>query len=151
MSTLEEDLNAERRHLRELRVRAERRLTECQEEAEALLSQGHSTAADGDTTGAAGFERRVQKLRGRASRYEDLLRELDTGGDRLVGEILLARLQGPESDLLAGEAERNREVIVQRATNLLRSRDRHRALRRRWVELNDKIRALPQQPVAGSS
>jgi hypothetical protein len=45
-------------------------------------------------------------------------------------------------DLLVGEVERNRELLVQRATALLRARERHRALRHRWGELNDKLRRL---------
>ncbi len=142
MSTLEDDLNRERRHLAEIRQRAERRLGECRAEADALLAQGRVAASDGDTTGAAGFERRVQKLRARAQHYEALITECATGGDRVAREVLLARLEGPETDLLTGEADRNRLALIQRATQLLRARDQRKSQRQRWVELNDKIRGL---------
>lgn len=144
MSTFDEDLDRERRRIEDLRHRAKRRLEECVREADALQAKGAKAAGDGDAKGTAEIERRVQKHRTRARRYEDLVNELETGGDRLAAEVLLARLSGPEVDLLAGEVERNRELIVQRATALLRGRDRHRALRQRWNELHDKIRVLRQ-------
>jgi hypothetical protein len=144
MSNLEDDLARETRRIEELGHRARRRLEECRREAEGLVAQGTQAAGVGDAKGAAEFERRVQKIRGRSRRYEDLVAEFDSGGGKLAAEVLLARLQGPEVDQLAGEVERNRELIVQRATALLRARDRHRALRHRWTELADKIRALRQ-------
>jgi hypothetical protein len=144
MSTLEDELDREKRRIEELRHRAKRRLEECLKDVAALQGKGTQAAGHGDANGAAGAERRVQKIKARSRRYEDLVAELDRGGDRLAAEVLLARLQGPEVDLLAGEVERNRELVVQRATALLRARDRHRALRHRWTELNDKIRVLRQ-------
>lgn len=144
MSTLDEDLDRERRRIEDLKLRAARRLEECRQEADGMQSRGTNAAGEGDARGAAEMERRIQKVRGRARRYEDLVAELTGGGDRLAAEVLLARLQGPEVDLLAGEVERNRDVVVQRATALLRARDRHRALRHRWNELADKIRVLRQ-------
>ncbi len=145
MSTLEQDLGQERRRLEDLCARARNRLTECQTEAASLQAQGASTASDGDTRGAAEFERRAQKARAQARRYEEVVQELETGGARLAAEVLLARLSGPETDQLTGEVDRSRELIVQRATALLRARDRHRALRHRWTELNDKIRVLREE------
>jgi phage shock protein A len=144
MPTLEDDLDRERRRIEDLRHRAKRRLDECTKEAESLQAKGTRAAGDGDAAGTAEIERRVQKVRGRSRRYEDLVTELESGGDRLAAEVLLARLQGPEVDLLLGEVERNRELVVQRTTALLRARDRHRALRHRWTELADKIRVLRQ-------
>jgi len=142
MSTLEEDLAEERRRIEELRRRAKRRLDECAAEADALQSHGTRAAGEGDAAGAAGVERRAQKIRARRRHYEDLVAELETGGDRLSAEVLLARLAGPEVDQLVGEAERSRELVIQRATSLLRARDRHRQLRHRWTELAAKIRTL---------
>ena len=144
MSTLEDDLAHERRRIDELGRRARRRLEECRSEAESLQAQGTNAAAGGDAKGASELERRVQKLRARGRRYEDLVSELDQGGERLAAEVLLGRISGPEVDQLAGEVERNRDLIVQRATALLKSRDRHRALRHRWGELSEKIRLLRQ-------
>jgi len=144
MSMLDDDLDRERRRIEDLRHRAKRRLEECTREAEGLQSRGTRTAGDGDATGTAEIERRVQKVRGRARHYEDLVSELESGGDALAAEVLLARLQGPEVDLLVGEVERNRDLVVQRTTALLRARDRHRALRHRWTELAEKIRLLRQ-------
>jgi phage shock protein A len=142
MSTLDEDLDRERRNIEELRRRAKRRLDECAAEADSLQNRGTKAAGDGDAKGAAGVERRAQKVRARKRNYEDLVSELESGGDRLSAEVLLARLSGPEVDQLVGEAERSRELVVQRATSLLRARDNHRALRHRWTELAAKIRAL---------
>jgi phage shock protein A len=142
MSTLEEDLDHERRRIEELHRRAKRRLDECVAEADALQNRGTKAAGEGDATGAAGVERRAQKVRARKRHYEDLVAELDSGGDRLSAEVLLARLSGPEVDQLLGEVERSRELVVQRTTSLLRARDRHRALRHRWNELSAKIRTL---------
>lgn len=144
MATLEEELERENRRIEDLRHRAGRRLAECVKEAEAIQAKGRETAGAGDAKGAAEAERRIQKVRGRARHYEDLVRELETGGNRLAAEVLLARLSGPEVDLLVGEVERNRELVVQRASALLRARDRHRALRHRWTELSEKIRSLRQ-------
>jgi hypothetical protein len=144
MSTLEEDLDRENRRIEDLSRRAKRRLDECVKEADALQSRGAKAAGDGDAKGASEIERRNQKIRGRKRRYEDLVKEMETGGDELAAEVLLARLQGPEVDQLVGEVDRNRELVVQRATALLRARDRHRALRHRWTELSDKIRLLRQ-------
>jgi hypothetical protein len=144
MATLEEELERERHRIDELRTRAVRRLNECVKEGDALQAQGSRAAGDGDARGASEVERRVQKIRARSRRYEDLVAELESGGDRLSAEVLLARLQGPEVDILAGEVERNRELLVQRATSLLRARERHKALRHRWTELAEKIRVLRQ-------
>jgi hypothetical protein len=144
MSTLEEELERERRRIDELRHRAARRLAECAKEAESLQAKGSRAAGDGDARGASEVERRVQKIRARSRRYEDLVAELESGGDRLSAAVLLARLQGPEVDILAGEVERNRELLVQRATSLLRARERHKTLRHRWNELAEKIRVLRQ-------
>jgi len=142
MSTLEEDVDRERRRIDELTRRAKRRLDECGAEADLLQRRGTKAAGEGDAKGAAGVERRAQKVRARKRRYEDLVAELEAGGDRLAAEVLLGRLSGPEVDQLLGEVERSREMIVQRATSLLRARDQHRALRHRWTELSDKIRVL---------
>jgi hypothetical protein len=145
MSTLEDDIDRERRRIEDLHLRAKRRLAECAQEGDALQAKGGRAAGDGDAKGAAEVERRVQKLKTRGRRYEELVAELESGGDRLAAEVLLARLQGPEVDQLVGEVERNRELVVQRTTALLRARDRHRALRTRWSELAEKIRSLRQQ------
>ncbi len=142
MSTLEQELRQEKRHLEDLRTRAQRRLEECRRESGSLRGQGSEAAAAGDAKGAGTMERRAQKLKGAARRYEDLIDEFEKGGDGLAAEVLLARLQGPEVDLLTGEVERNRELLVQRCTGLLRESAKHRALRSRWAELNDKIREL---------
>ena len=144
MPTLEDDLEREHRRIEDLRHRARRRLEECRREGDLLQSRGSQAAGEGDAKGAGEVERRAQKIRARSRRYEDLVHELDNGGDRLAAEVLLARLQGPEVDQLVGEVERNRELVVQRATAMLRARDRHRALRHRWTELFDKIRVLRQ-------
>ena len=72
------------------------------------------------------------------------MKELVDGGNRLAAEVLLARLEGPDLDLLASDVDRSREILVQRATALLRTRTKHRGLRQRWSELNDKIRNLRQ-------
>ena len=119
MSTLDQDLDLERRHVAAVRKRAERRLAECDQESQALLERGKAVAASGDADGAASLERRVQKLRARGRRYEQLVEELSAGRERLIREILLARLQGPEAGLLTGEAERNREEILRLAVTLL--------------------------------
>jgi hypothetical protein len=144
MPTLEDDLDRERRRIEDLAHRAKRRLAESRSDADALQAKGTQAAGEGQVKGAAEAERRVQKLRALARRYEDLVQELEGGGERLAAEVLLARLQGPEVDQLLGEVERSRELVVQRATTLLRARDRHRALRHRWSELADKIRILRQ-------
>lgn len=144
MSSIEDELDRERRRIEDLRHRAKRRLAECTKEADLLQPRGTQAAGAGDAKGAAEVERRLQKVRARTRRYEDLVSELESGGDRLAAEVLLARLQGPEVDLLVGEVERNRELVIQRATALLRARDRHRALRHRWTELAEKIRVLRQ-------
>src|SRR5688572_22166809 len=138
MADLEHDLEQERRRIDELRTRAARRLQECAREAEGF--QAEATRAGGQ--GGAEFERRAQKRRALAGRYEDLAQELAGPTDRLAAEVLLARLQGPELDILSGEVDRNRQLVVQGATDLLRARDEHRALRQRWGELSDKIRTL---------
>ncbi len=145
MTTLDQDLQTEKRHVTEARERAVRRLGECRTECASLEGQGAVAAKKGDTKGAAACERRAQKLRVRSKRYEQLISELEEGGTSLAAEILLARLSGPELDLLIGEVDRNREVLIQRATSVLRAREQHRALRHRWGELNDKIRALREK------
>lgn len=145
MSTLEDDIDRERRRIDDLCLRAKRRLAECGAETETLQARGGRAAGEGDAKGAAEVERRVQKLRTRGRRYEELVAELESGGDALAAEVLLARLQGPEVDQLGGEVERNRDLVIQRATALLRARDRHRALRHRWSELSEKIQALRRQ------
>jgi hypothetical protein len=144
MSTLEDELERERRRIEELSRRAKRRLAECRQETEILSNGGARIVVDGDGKGAAEVERRVQKVRARGRRYEDLVAELETGGEGLAAEVLLARLQGPEVDQMVGEIERNRDLLVQRSTALLKARDRHRALRHRWTELSEKIRSLRQ-------
>lgn len=144
MSNLEDDLIRETRRIDDLGHRAKRRLEECRKEADALVSRGTLAAGVGDAKGTAEVERRVQKIRSRSRRYEDLVAEFESRDGKLAAEVLLARLQGPEVEQLVGEVERNRELIVQRATALLRARDRHRALRHRWTELADKIRSLRQ-------
>jgi hypothetical protein len=145
MSTLEQDLAEEKRRIAELARRAQARLEESTREAEAFQARGARAAADGDAKAAAEFERRAQKSRGLQRRYQDLFGELDGSGDRLATQVLLARLQGPEVDLLAGEVERNRDLLLQRATALLKARDRHHALRQKWGELNEKIRELRER------
>lgn len=142
MSTLEHDLAEEKRRILELARRARARLDETTLEAETLQSRGAKAVADGDARAAGEFERRAQKSRALQRRYQDLVSELDGAPDALASEVLLARLQGPEVDLLAGEVERNRELLIQRATALLKARDRHRALRQKWAEIHDKIRDL---------
>lgn len=145
MSTLDTDLAEERRRIAELARRARARLDETTREAEGLQTRGTRAAADADSKAAAEFERRAQKSRGLQRRYLDLVTELEGSGDRLAGEVLLARLQGPEVDLLGGEVERNRELLLQRATALLKARDRHHALRQKWAELNERIRELRER------
>lgn len=145
MSTLEQDLAEERRRIGELARRAQVRLDESTREAEAFQARGARAAADGDAKAAAEFERRVQKSRGLQRRYQDLVGELDGSSDRLATQVLLARLQGPEVDLLAGEVDRNRDLLIQRATALLKARDRHHALRQKWGELHEKIRELRER------
>jgi hypothetical protein len=145
MTTLEQDLTEERRRIAELARRARRRLDEEGAEAEDLQARGARAAADGDAKAAGEFERRAQKARGLQRRYHDLVQELEGSGDRLATEVLLARLQGPEVDLLLGEVDRNRELLIQRATALLKARDRHRALRQKWQELHDKVRSLREE------
>jgi len=145
MSTLDDDLDGERRRVAVVRKRAERRLAECELESAALLERGKAAAASGDPDRAASLERRVQKLRQRSRRYTSLVDELSGGRERLIREVLLARLQGPGSDVLLGEAERNREELIRVAENLLGLRERQRSLRQRWVEINDKIRTLRQK------
>jgi hypothetical protein len=142
MTTLDQDLSEERRRIADLARRARRRLDEESSEAQDLQARGARAAADGDTKAAGEFERRAQKARALQRRYEDLVQELEGTGDTLAAEVLLARLQGPEVDLLVGEIERNRDLLLQRATALLRARDRHRALRQKWQELHDKVRTL---------
>jgi hypothetical protein len=145
MSTLENDLTEERRRLADLSRRARARLEETTREADQFQAKGAKAATEGDAKAAGEFERRSQKSRQFQRRYTDLVQELEGTGDRLAVEVLLARLQGPEVDLLTGEVERNRELLIQRATALLKARDRHRALRQKWAELSDKIRALREQ------
>lgn len=142
MSTLEHDVAEEKRRILELARRARVRLEETTREAEALQARGARAVAEGDARAAGEFERRAQKSRGLQRRYQDLVGELDGAPDALAAEVLLARLQGPEVDLLAGEVDRNRELLIQRATSLLKARDRHRALRQKWAEIHDKIRDL---------
>lgn len=142
MSGLENDVEQEKRRIADLARRARARLAETSAEAEALQSKGGRAAADGDTKGAGELERRAQKVRALQRRYQELVTELEDSGETIAVEILLARLQGPEFELLAGEVERNRDLLIQRATALLRARDRHRALRQRWGELTEKVRAL---------
>lgn len=142
MSTLDNDLAEEKRRLADLCRRAQGRLAEVTREAEQFQSRGAKAAADGDAKAAGEFERRSQKSRAFQRRYKDLVEELEGSGDKLAAEVLLARLQGPEVDLLTGEVERNRELLIQRATALLKARDRHRALRQKWAELSEKIRTL---------
>lgn len=142
MRTLEQDLRAEKLRIDDLQKRAAQRLDECRSESAALQTKGAAAATAGDTDGAAGIERRAQKLRARGRRYEEVVNELEAGGDGLAAEVLLARLQGPDVDLLLGEVERNRELILQECVTLLRARDTHKALRQRWGELNEKIRTL---------
>lgn len=144
MTALELDLAEERRRIAELARRARSRLEETSAEADRLQERGARAAAEGDAKAAGEFERRSQKSRALQRRYEDLVAELDGSGDRLAAEVFLARLQGPEVDLLVGEVERNRDLLVQRATALLKARDRHRALRQKWAELHEKIRELRQ-------
>lgn len=144
MTTLDNDLDLERRRVAAIRKRAERRLAECDQESSALLERGKAVAASGDAEGAASLERRVQKLRTRGRSYEDLVQELSAGRERVIREVLLARLQGPEADLILGESERSREEIIRMAIQILTARDRQRTLRQRWVEMNDKIRTLRQ-------
>ena len=142
MTPLEADVAEEKRRIGETARRARVRLEETTREAEGLQDRGARAAADGDAKAAGEFERRSQKSRGLMRRYQDLVGELEGSGDRLATEVLLARLQGPEVDLLVGEIDRNRDLLIQRATALLKARDRHRALRQKWAELNEKIRAL---------
>jgi hypothetical protein len=142
MRTLEQDLRAEKLRIDDLHKRAARRLDECRTEATALQTKGAAAAGAGDTDGAAGIERRAQKLRARGRRYEEVVHELEAGGDGLAAEVLLARLQGPDVDVLLGEVERNRELVLQECVALLRARDNHKSLRQRWGELNEKIRTL---------
>ncbi|MCE9635672.1 MAG: hypothetical protein K8T90_08210 [Planctomycetes bacterium] len=142
MHTLELDLAEEKRRIADLARRARLRLDETAREADALQARGAKAATEGDVKGAGELERRSQKARALQRRYQDLVLELEGSGERLAAEVLLARLQGPEVDLLAGEVERNRDLLLQRATALLKSRDRHRALRQKWAELNEKIRVL---------
>lgn len=142
MTPLETDLAEEKRRIAETARRARVRLEETTREAEGLQARGAQAAADGDAKAAGEFERRSQKARGLMRRYQDLVGELDGSGDRLAAEVLLGRLQGPEVDLLVGEIDRNRELLIQRGTALLKARDRHRALRQKWAELNEKIRTL---------
>ena len=142
MHTLELDLAEEKRRIADLARRARVRLEETGREADALQARGAKAATEGDVKGAGELERRSQKARALQRRYQDLVQELEGSGDRLAAEVLLARLQGPEVDLLTGEVERNRDLLLQRATALLKSRDRHRALRQKWAELNEKIRVL---------
>jgi hypothetical protein len=142
MSTLEEDMGLERRRIDDLCRRARRRHQECSSEAESFHERGTRAAAQGDAKSATDLERRSQKARSRARRYAELIQELVSGGDRLAAEVLLARFSGPEMDQLVAEVERSRDLVIQRATALLRARDQHRALRHRWVELADKIRLL---------
>ena len=145
MTTLDHDLQQEARHIDDLKRRAQRRLAECREQTNSLKAQGAEAAAAGDTKGAAAIERRAQKLKAMTRRYKDLIRELEQGGSDLAAEVLLARLQGPDVDLLVGEVDRNREILVGRATAVLKARDHHRALRQRWSELNDKLRTLRRE------
>ena len=142
MNTLEQDLVDERRRIADLARRARVRLEETGREADALQARGAQAASEGDAKGAGEFERRAQKSRAFQRRYDDLVNELEGTGDRLAAQVLLARLQGPEVELLIGEIERNRDLLIQRATGLLKARDRHRALRQKWAELNEKIRTL---------
>lgn len=144
MSTLEQELQQERKHVVDLTKRAERRLDECRREIETLESRGREAAERGDPGAAASVERRVQKVRQSLRHYEGLRKELVDGGDRLAAEVLLARLEGPAADLIEGEVQRNRDTIVQLSTELLDRRNLHRRLRQRWGELNDKIRQLRQ-------
>ncbi len=145
MSTLDDDLDGERRRVAAVRKRVERRLAECDQESSALLERGKAAAATGDPDQAGSLERRVQKLRQRGRRYESVVDELSGGRERLIREVLLARLQGPQSDVVLGEAERNREELIRVSENLLGLRDRQRLLRAGWVEMNDKIRVLRQK------
>jgi hypothetical protein len=163
--TLEQDLAREKLRIEDLLARARRRVEDCRRERTAAQARGRSLAGaaaaappggtkeSGPTTApaaspggaaeeAAECERRVRKLTSLEQRYADLVHELAGPGDLLAAEVLLARLQGPELDLLVGEVERSRETLVQHATDLLRSRDQHRALRQRWGELNEKVRRL---------
>lgn len=142
MSTLEQDLAEEKRRIADVARRARRRLDESAREAEALQARGARAASEGDAKAAGEFESRSQKSRALQRRYQDLVNELEGTGDALAQQVLLARLQGPEVDLLAGEVERNHELLLQRATALLKARDRHRALRQKWQELHEKIRSL---------
>jgi hypothetical protein len=142
MSELDDDLDNEKRHISDLLRRAKVRLLETQGEADRLQQDGAKAAAGGDAKAAGEFERRSQKLRARQRRYTDLVHELQGAPDHLAAEVLLARLQGPETDVLVGEIERSAELVIQRATAVLKARDAHRALRQRWNELSDKIRAL---------
>jgi hypothetical protein len=142
MSALEQDLDQEKRRIADLARRARTRLAETTAEAEALQTKGARAAADGDAKGAGELERRAQKVKALQRRYQDMVAELEGSTEALAAEVLLARLQGPEFELLTGEVERNRDLLIQRATALLRARDRHRALRQRWGELGEKIRTL---------
>lgn len=142
MSELDDDLENEKRRIADLLRRAKVRLLETQGEADQLQQRGAKAATEGDTKAAGEFERRGQKLRALQRRYTDLVQELQGSPDHLAAEVLLARLQGPEIDLLVGEIERSAETVLQRATALLKARDRHRALRQRWAELSEKIRTL---------
>ena len=142
MSDLDDDMERERRHLADLARRARARHAEISLEADALQQKGAHAASQGDTKAASEFERRSQKARAIQRRYADLVQEFEGQPDLLAAEVLLARLQGPEVDLLVGEIERNREEILRRAAALLRTREGHKSLRQRWVELSDKIRTL---------
>ena len=142
MSGLDADVDHEKRRIADLARRARTRLAETTSESEALQAKGSRAAADCDTKGAGELERRALKTKALQRRYQELVEELEGSGDSIAFEILLARLQGPEFELLSGEVERNRDLLIQRATALLRARDRHRALRQRWGELTEKIRSL---------
>jgi len=147
MSGLDTDVDHEKRRIAELARRARTRLAETSAESDELQAKGARAAADGDAKGAGELERRALKTRALQRRYQELVAELEGSGESIALEILLARLQGPEFEMLSGEVERNRDLLIQRATALLRARDRHRALRQRWGELSEKIRALRETRV----
>jgi len=142
MTGFDADVDQEKRRIADLARRARTRLAETAAEAESLQAKGGRAAADGDSKGAGELERRALKTRALQRRYQELVTELEGSIDSIAYEILLARLQGPEFELLCGEVDRNRDLLIQRATALLRARDRHRALRQRWGELSEKVRSL---------
>lgn len=145
MSELDDDLAQERHRLADLARRARTRLEETKTEADSLQQRGARAASDGDAKAAGEFERRAQRVRGQQRRYQDLVDEFERSPDRLAAEVLLARLQGPETDILFGEVERSRETLLAKAASLLKARDKHRELRSRWNDLSDKIRELREK------